>query len=73
MIRIYSYANFSADPLGATVEERPYASRRSAERYGRSHGLTVIDSRAIGEQYPHRNDTQGWDDLRKRRGCLSHH
>lgn len=58
--------------VGSRGEWRVYASRRSAERYATHHGMVVLDSRAAGEQYPHPNDTQGWDDLRMRAGHPSY-
>ena len=57
-------------PHGQT-QWRAYASRRSADRYAAAHGATVVDSRRVGQVYPHPNDAQGWDDLRMRTGCPS--
>lgn len=53
------------------VEWRVYASRRSAERYGKKHGLTIVESRQVGTSYPDANDARGWDDLRMRAGAPS--
>ena len=66
-MREYAFADFAGDPSGAVQQWRPYASRRSAERYAKAHGLTLVDSRRAGQQMPRVNDAQGWDRLRSGR------
>lgn len=55
-------------------ERRPYATRASAERYAKSHGLTVVDSWPANDPPPATGDARAWDDWRLRGGISgSHH
>ena len=64
-MRIYV---FSSGDFTAT-EQRNYAHQRSAERYAREHGLTIVGSHPASDPTPPSSaSAQEWDDHRTRNG-----
>ena len=55
---------------GRTLDARGagYVSRAAAHRAAARAGTVAVETRPVGALMPHRNDAQGWDDLRMRAG-----